>query len=232
MQDDAGMTNLRWLSLLCVTPLAACAQNPNDVMVQLAPEVISSLDGTLDARVLVLSDRDPVGKGKAVDLAIDYTDRNGTAHTIAPVSGVTDDRGAFDGTLKGLTWDGTGTVHATVGGITGEATFAVLDRTPPQVSITPPATVRVNMNAQFQVHVTDEIGVSQVSFEASNGGGGGGNGGQRSTVVASGSADATLGFNYQANDTQVGQMVTFYALASDLSGNEAAATPVTVTISQ
>jgi hypothetical protein len=203
-------------------------------MVQLAPEVISSLDGTLDARVLVLSDRDPVGKGKAVELTIDYTDRNGTPHTIAPIDGVTDDRGAFDGAFEGLTWDGTGTVHATVGGIAGDATFAVLDRTPPQVTITVPATVRVNANAQFEVHVTDEIGVSQVSFEASTGGGGGGGGGggQRSTVVASGSTDAMLGFNYQANDTQVGQTVSFYALASDLSGNEAAATPVTVTISQ
>ena len=227
------MTNLRWFSLLFVTPLAACAGNANDIMVQLAPEVISSLDGSLQVHALVLSDRDPVGKGKAIDLTVDYTDRNGTAHTIAPVSGTTDDRGAFDATITGMTWDGVGTVTATVGTVTGDATFSVLDRTPPKVVITAPATVRVNMNAQFQVHITDEIGVSQVSFEASNNGnGGGGNGGQRSTTVASGATDATLMFNYQANDTQVGQIVTFYSVAADLSGNEAAATPVTVTISQ
>ena len=226
------MTNLRWLSLLFVTPLAACAGNPNDIMVQLAPEVISSLDGSLQVHALVLSDRDPVAKGKAIDLTVDYTDRNGTAHTIAPVSGTTDERGAFDATFTGLTWDGVGTVTAKVGTVTGDATFSVLDRTPPKVVITAPATVRVNMNAQFQVHITDEIGVSQVSFETSNNGNGGNNGGQRSTTVASGATDATLSFNFQANDTQVGQMVTFYSVAADLSGNEAAATPVVVTISQ
>jgi hypothetical protein len=224
------MRNLNSLAVLAVI-VPACANNPNDIMVTLQPDVISSIDGTLQVHALVLDNRDPVGKGKAISLAVDYTDRNGMAHTIAPASGSTDDRGAFDATFEGLTWDGIGTVTATVGALTGDATFSVLDRTPPKVTITPPAAVHINQDAQFQVHVTDEIGVSEVFFEASQGGGGNG-GRQRSTVIASGSTDATISFDYQANDTQVGQMVTFYALASDLSSNQAAAQPVTVTIQQ
>ena len=225
------MPNLSWL--LFALPLAACASDPNYIDVQLAPEVISSIDGTLAVHALVYSDTNLVGDGKAVTLSLDYTDRNGTARAIAPIQGTTDKRGAVDGVFQGLMWDGTGTVTATAAtGTVGTATFAVLDRTPPDVTITPPAMVRVNQNATFQVHVTDEIGVSEVFFEASNGGNGGNGNRQRSTVVASGSTDAMVSFDYQANDTQVGQMVTFYALGSDLSSNLAAAAPVTVMITQ
>jgi hypothetical protein len=229
------MQHLSWLYMLAVTPLVACAADPNYVEVQLAPEVISSIDGTLSVHALVYADNELVSDGKAVTVTVDYTDRNGTPHAIQAVDAKTDKRGAVDATFDGLTWDGTGTVKATVtGGPEGEATFSVLDRTPPKLTITPPAnsTIRINQGASIQVHVTDEIGVSEVFFEASSGGGGGNGSRQRSTVVASGSADATVSFDYQANDTQVGQMVTFYALASDLSSNQAAAAPITVMITQ
>jgi hypothetical protein len=225
------MRNLNCLAVLAVM-VPACANNPNDIMVQLSPDVISSIDGTMTVHALVLDNRDPIGKGKAIDLAVDYTDRNGMAHTIAPASGTTDDRGAFDTKFEGLIWDGIGTVTATVGAVTGEASFSVLDRTPPKVTIVAPSAIHINNNATFQVHVTDEIGVSEVFFEANQGGNGGNGNRQRSTVIASGSTDAMVSFDYQANDTQVGQMVTFYALASDLSSNQSAAQPVTVTIQQ
>jgi hypothetical protein len=220
--------------MLALTPLVACANDPNYVEVQLAPEVISSIDGTLAVHALVYHDSDLVSEGKAVAVTVDYTDRNGTAHAIQEVDVKTDKRGAIDATFQGLTWDGTGTVKATAATGVGEATFSVLDRTPPVLTITPPAnsTIRVNQGASIQVHVTDEIGVSEVFFEASSGGGGGNGSRQRSTVVASGSTDAMVSFDYQANDTQVGQTVTFYALASDLSSNQAAATPITVMITQ
>lgn len=218
------------LRLLCLLPLAACTDT-NGVVVELAPDVISSIDGTLSVHTTVLADRDPVS-GQAIDITVDYTDRNGTPHTIAPVSGKSDKNGAFDATLTGLTWDGTGTVKASVGAgkYEASATFAVLDRTPPKATILPPAnnTVRVNTDATIQVHVTDEIGISQVWFEWN---------GQfardRSSVVASGAADATLSFDVPVPDfAQVGSTLTFYALVADLSGNEAAAQPVTVTVTQ
>jgi len=205
-------------------------------VVQLAPEVISSIDGTLSVHALALNDRDPISKGKAIDLTVAYTDRNGTAHMIAPISGTTDERGAFDAKFAGLTWDGTGTVTASVlgGKATGEATFAVLDRTPPKLTIIPPANnqVRVNMTTTINVHVTDEIGVSEVFLESSAAGGGGNGNRQRSTIVASGSTDVMVPFDYQFNDTQVGQMVTLYALGTDLSGNQAAAPSITVMVVQ
>ena len=221
------MTKLR---LLCFLPLAACADT-NGVVIDLAPEVISSIDGTLSVHTTVLADRDPVD-GQAIDITVDYTDRNGTPHTISPVSGKSDKNGAFDTTFTGLTWDGTGTVKASVaaGKYEASASFAVLDRTPPKATIMPPAnnTVRVNTDATIQVHVTDEIGISQVWFEWN-----GQFARERTSVVASGSADATLSFDVPVPDfAQVGSMITFYALVADLSGNEAAAAPITVTVTQ
>ncbi|HEU4730716.1 MAG TPA: hypothetical protein VFT22_22630 [Kofleriaceae bacterium] len=214
--------------MLGVTALIGCVGDPNDISVQLSPDVISSIDGTLAVHALVLADRDPVAKGKTVDLAIQYTDRNGTVHMIAPISGPTDERGALDATFSGLTWDGTGTVTATSGKATGEATFAVLDRTPPKVAIVPPANNSVHANADqtINVHVTDEIGVSEAILETSLNGGGR----QRTTIVASGSTDVTIPFQVNFNDAAVGQTVTVYALAGDLSGNEAAATPIMVMV--
>ena len=199
-------------------------------MVQLAPEVISSNDGTLGVHAIVLGDRE-VLPDTAVNVTVAYTDRNGTTHDIAPANGPTDETGAFDTTLTGLVWDGTGTVTATVaGGPTGTATFAVLDRTPPKLTITPPANnqVRLNTDVKIAVHITDEIGTSQVFFEASSNNN---NFRDRSTIIASGSADATVSFDWQVPDNiPTGTMITLYALGEDLSGNQAAAMPITVTV--
>jgi hypothetical protein len=212
--------------------LIACTPDTNDVSVRLAPEVISSIDGTLSVSALVLADRQPA-ESETVDITVVYTDRNGTPHDVAPASGTTDAKGTFEATLTGLTWDGTGTVTATVaGGPTGTATFAVLDRTPPKVSITAPnaSSIRAGNDVTVEVRITDEIGVSQVYFEWS---GQFGNqfGRERASVVASGSTDATVRFDLQIPDgAGVGTMITLYALGADLSGNQAAAQPVTVTV--
>jgi hypothetical protein len=227
--------------LLFVT---ACSAGTDDVTVNLAPDVISSIDGSLSVHALVLAERAPAA-GENVEISVDYQDRNGTAHAITPVVGVTDDAGAFDATITGLTWDGTGTVKVAV--LTGEAgspplevdgaaleataTFAVLDRTPPVVTITPPANGELRRGADhtITVHVTDEIGVSQVFFEST-----GSNGNRdRSSVVASGSTDTTISFDVKVPDAAaLGSTITLYALAADLSGNQAAATPITITVVQ
>ena len=229
LQRVMRMPSLRLLGLL---PLVACATNTNDVLVQLAPDVVSSLDGTVTVHSIAFGDRDPK-ENQALTVSVAYTDRNGTAHMIAPVSGTTDKNGAFDTVLTGLSWDGTGTVTVAAGTITGAATFAVLDRTPPKVTIVPPAgnVVHINMNTAIQVHATDEIGVSAIYFDTNRNGGGGGNG-QRE-LLASGATDTMLSFDFQVGGSAtVGQMITLYALAADLSGNEAAAMPITVTVAQ
>lgn len=214
------------LALLAIPALTACTSNPNDVMVQLAPEVISSLDGTLQVHAIVLGDNEPL-TDKAMDLTIAYTDRNGMAHAIDPASGKTDKAGAFDATFKGLTWDGSGTVTATSGSLTGTATFAVLDRTPPKVTITPPASVPRNTDITVQVHVTDEIGVSQVFFDTSRTNNGNFN--RDRATITTGASDVTTQFDVTTPDVQ-GAMITLYALGQDMSGNQAAATPVTITV--
>jgi len=219
----------RLASLLLAGSLAGCAPDTNNVTVQLAPEVISSIDGTLAVRALALADREPAA-GELVHLAVDYRDRNGTAHAIAPVDGETDPTGVFEATVTGLTWDGTGTVTASIDGtdLTGAATFAVLDRTPPSVSIVPPANnqVRIGNDVSITVKVTDEIGISQVFFEASAGQR------DRSTVIASGATDTSVTFDFRIENVATGTMVTLYALAADLSGNQGAARPVSITAVQ
>lgn len=223
-------SSLAYLAFLA--PLTACTAT-EDVEVTLTPDLISSIDGTLDVQVIALAGHRTIS-GDKVDVTVDYTDRNGTAHMINPLAGTIDHNGAFEGRFEGLQWDGTGTVTATVHGGDGDvsniATFAVLDRTPPAVEITPPAQIRVNTDTNVTVHVTDEIGVSQVYFESSFSNGGGGNNGSRGRIVASGSLDATVQFTVRANDTQAGATVTLYALAEDLSGNQAAAKPIVLTV--
>jgi hypothetical protein len=230
------MPYLRWL-YLCV-PLTACAVDANDVTIELAPDLISSIDGTLAVHATVFRDRDP-SRDEGLQLVIAYTDRNGAPHSIAPIDGKTDATGAFDATISGLLWDGTGTVKATVmngtapamvGGhpLETSATFAVLDRTPPKATIVPPASNRVSAGngTTVQVHVTDEIGISEVYFEW------GGFQGRERTLVTSGAADLTVDFDVQPQDIQVGTSIMLYALAQDLSGNQGAATPISVTVVQ
>lgn len=213
------------LALLAV-PLAACASDPNDVMVQLAPEVISSLDGTLQVHAILLGDNEPL-PDKPMDVTLAYTDRNGMAHAITPASGKTDKAGAFDASFQGLMWDGSGTVTATSGSLTGTATFAVLDRTPPKVTITPPTSVPRNTDITISVHVTDEIGVSQVFFDTSRTFNGNFN--RDRATITTGAGDVTVQFDMAVPDAP-GTMITLYALGQDMSGNQAAAAPVTVTV--
>lgn len=214
----------RLLGLTAVALAGACASEPNDIQLSLAPDIISSLDGTLAVRAVVLADRDPVPL-EPVEVVVAYTDRAGTAHTIAPVSGDTDDKGVFETTLTGFTWDGNGTVTVSGAGFEGSASFAVLDRTPPKVTIMAPdpASVRRGQDIRVEVHATDEIGISQVFFGTS----------ERSrdrSLIASGAGDVTLDFDFQVPDIAEGATVTLFALAEDLSGNQGAAEPITVTV--
>lgn len=212
------------LGLTAIALTSACTTDPNEVLVALAPNIVSSLDGTLSVRATLLADREPVA-AEPMEVVVDYIDRSGTVHTIAPASGATDDKGVFTATLTGLTWDGSGTVTVSGAGVDGTASFAVLDRTPPQVTITPPVAdqVRRGTDIQVQVHVTDEIGVSQVFFGTSD----------RSrdrSLIASGAGDLTFDFDFQVPDLAPGATVMLFALAEDLSGNQGAAMPITVTV--
>ncbi|MBS1117787.1 MAG: hypothetical protein H6Q90_15 [Deltaproteobacteria bacterium] len=220
------MANPRLLGLTALALTTACTTEPNGVLVSLAPDVVSSLNGTLSVRATVLADREPAA-AEAVEITIDYTDRSGVTHAIAPASGDTDDKGVFEATLTGFSFDGYGTVTATNGGIAGTASFAVLDRTPPKVTITPPGatSVRRGTDIKVQVHVTDEIGVSQALFGSSDSG-------RDRSLIASGAADVTLDFDFQVPDVAPGAVITLFALAEDLSGNQGAATPIMVTVVQ
>ena len=216
-----------WVSI----PLAlgACAGPPNTVEVSLAPAVISSLDGRTTVSAIAADDTTPVGD-TAMRIQIDYVDRNGTPHVIDAVDGKTNERGVFTTTLEGLRWDGTGKVTVTAGADSGEAVFAVLDRTPPKVTILPPTTdnrVGPGLPIDVRVHVTDEIGVGQVILDTTAGGGGGG----RSSTLVSGTQDGTVTFRIDVpNGAQPGPTIVLYALVTDLSGNSAAAMPLTLTV--
>lgn len=222
---------LRHAGLGLALSIAACAA-PDGVLVELNPPLISSLEGTTAVRALVVeADGTPLAD-QPVELTVDYTDRNGIVHAIEPASGRTDGSGRFEALLDGLDWDGSGTVTVNAteeAGVQGSASFVVLDRTPPVVEILPPTTdLRVGPGLPFdvQVRVTDEIGVSRVVVEAA-----GSLDQQRSTVVASGYADATLTFGFDVPQNAAGSStITLYALATDLSGNRGAATAVVLTV--
>ncbi len=220
-------TKIFWISL----PLAfgACVGPPNTVEVSLAPAVISSLDGRTTVSAIAADDATPIAD-IAMRFQIDYVDRNGTPHVIDPIDGKTNDRGVFTATLDGLLWDGTGKVTVTAGDTSGEAVFAVLDRTPPKITILPPTTdnrVGPGLPVDIQVHVSDEIGVGQVILDTTDGIGGGG----RSSTLVSGTLDGTVTFRIDIPDgARPGPTVVLYALATDLSGNSVAAMPLTLTI--
>jgi hypothetical protein len=220
------------LHLLIPIAFAACAGAPNNVEVALAPDVISSQDGTTVMSAILVDNAEPIAD-ESVQVAIDYTDRNGTPHAIDGITGKTNERGVFTATLGGLLWDGTGKVTVTAGSLSGEATFSVLDRTPPQVTILPPTTdnkVGPGLPIDVQVHVSDEIGVGQVILDTTGLGGGGGFNGRNTTLV-SGALDSTVTFrlNVPAGG-QAGDQLHLYALATDLSGNSAAAMSITLTV--
>lgn len=216
-----------WLALVIAT--TACSSTPNTVEVALAPSVISSLDGRTTITALVAEDTTPIADHD-VHVTIDYVDRNGTPHAIDPIDGTTNERGVFTATLEGLAWDGTGTITVDAGDATGAATFGVLDRTPPKVTILSPTTdmrVGPGLPLDIQVHVTDEIGVGQVILDTT---GDFGNG-RRSTTLVSGTLDGTVTFRLDVPaDAPAGPNQELFALATDLSGNSAVAAPLTLTI--
>lgn len=219
---------MRIIRLLAVT-LAACTGSPNNVQIELSPPVISSLDGTTTIAALVAADTTPLD-GEPVHVTIAYKDRNGTAHDIAPIEGKTDARGVFHATIEGLSWDGVGTVTvAASSGVSGTAAFSVLDRTPPRIEILPPTTdlrVGPGLPLDVQVKITDEIGVSEVWID-----GLGPIQGNRDTVVASGTLSTTLTFRMDVEqNAKAGPTIELHALASDLSGNYAAAPALTLTV--
>lgn len=218
------MRSLRLFLILC----AACTGPVDNVQVELSPTVISSLDGSTTVTALVASESSPLAD-TAVQMAVTYTDRNGTPHDIAPVTGTTDERGIFKATIEGLTWDGVGQVDVTADGIVGSATFSVLDRTPPAIEILPPTTdgkVGAGLPVDVRVHVTDEIGVSFVVFDSD-----GNQRIRRDSLGGAGQPDVTLTFRIQVpQGAQNGSTITLHALASDLSGNLAAAAPLTLTV--
>lgn len=214
-------------SLSFAVCLAACAGDPSAVEVELSPSVISSLDGTTVVSALIHDTNQPLSDVVA-RASVSYTDRNGTPHDIAAVDGRSDERGVFVATIEGLTFDGTGTVTVeTSNGIIGEATFSVLDRTPPSIELLPPTVdlrVGPGLPLEVDVHVTDEIGVSEVTFSDDTFGG-------RTTLIASGALDTTVRFRTQIDaGAAPGPTVQLHALAADLSGNLSAAVPITLTV--
>lgn len=203
---------------------SGCAAEPSEIMVSLAPEIVSSLDGTLTVHAILLADREPVS-GEPLSIAVDYTDRNGMSHAIAPASGETNEAGSVAATLTGLDWDGAGTVTVTGADVTGTASFGVLDRTPPKVTITPPAanTVRRGQDITIEVQTSDEIGISQVFFGTSFRD-------RDRSLITSGATGLTLHFDFQVPDVAPGTTIMLFALAEDMSNNQGAAMPITVTV--
>lgn len=215
---------MRWICLLCV---AACANEPSAIEVELAPSVISSLDGRLGVAVLVHDDTRPLDD-QPVRITVDYTDRNGVARAIEQVDGTTDTRGRFEASLTGFAWDGIGTVTVeTAADVRATATFSVLDRTPPKVEILPPTSdkrVGPGLPLAVQIRVEDEIGVSEVSFDGDTLANG-----ARSTIIASGEQMTMLTFRTGVELTATGT-IELHALAVDLSGNVGVAPAVTLTV--
>lgn len=226
------MLSLNWFvrggwAVASLAVAGACDVEPDTIRVELAPSVVSSLDGSVHVHTTVLAEGE-LEPDAPVAIAVDYTDRNGDAHSIAGADGVTDELGAFDAVLTGLDFEGVGTVTASIGELTGTATFSVLDLTPPVVTILPPnpdLEITVGQDVAIDVEVSDEIGISEVLLEAD-----GDVRRDRRTVVASGAASTTVTFDIRAEDTAAGGTVTLHALAGDLSGNLTAAEPITLTV--
>lgn len=220
---------MRIPSLLPLSLVAACAGDPSVIYVELSPPVISSLEGTTTVTALISDGVEPLAD-TAVRVSTAYTDRNGAPHEIAPIEGTTDARGVLRAPLEGLAWDGVGIVTVEAGGVESVATFSVLDRTPPKIEILPPTTDRrvgPGLPLDVQVRVTDEIGVSEVVLDTN----GPIQGNTRSTLVASGTPDTTLTFRTSIPaGAQAGPTIELHALASDLSGNFAAASAMTLTV--
>lgn len=216
------------------------AAKPDAVHVALAPDVVSSQEGSLRVRATVVDASTPL-KGWSVRILLDYTDRNGTRRTIAGPTAETDRTGALEHVFEGLLWEGAGLVTAEVldeegqpylgrddSPVEGAATFSVLDKTPPVVTIIPPADNKVGpgLPVDIEVQAQDEIGISQVFFQAA---------GEvtvsESSLVASGSTNGAVTFDFDVPGGAIpGPTITLYAMAADMSGNLSASAPITLTV--
>lgn len=238
---------MRSLVMMCASlTLVGCGAppTPDRVNVTLAPNVISSQSATMAARATVLNG-DTQLHGWTVKLHVDYVDRNNAAHMLNDVSSKSDTTGLVAGTFSGLKWEGAGTLTASVfdekgnpaldalkNPVTAQATFAVLDETPPVVAITSPAagaTVMRGNGLEVTINATDEIGVSQIYVQVATANGNTQLDRTRSTI-ATGATSVTGSFGFDTGNLNPGTMVTIYAMAADMSNNLGVAPPVTVTL--
>lgn len=214
---------------------------PDAVLLQLAPDVVSSEDGSLVARATVVDGQTPL-KGKTVRLTVVFTDQLGNVRSVPGVTEETDRTGAVEHTFEGLFWAGAGSIHAEVLDGDGEpyvgredvpvestSTFAVVDLTPPSVTIQPPTEdlhVGRDLPLDIEVTFTDLMGVANVTIQSV-----GEMSSTQSRIIASGSTGGNVVFEFNVPGAAVeGPTITLYALAEDLSGNVAAATPLTLTV--
>lgn len=214
---------------------------PDAVLLSLAPDVVSSEDGSLQATAVVVERTSP-RKGWNVRLQVSFTDQLGNLRTIGGTTQETDRTGSVRHVFEGLTWAGAGTVTAEVldddgepylgrddEPLVSEATFAVIDLSPPTVEILPVTSdLRVGPDLPLDVIVrfADEMGVSNVTLQAV-----GELEATRTRIVASGSSAGDVVFTLDVPGNAIpGPNITLYALAEDLSGNVAAAEPVTLTV--
>ena len=225
--------------------LAGCERNlskpkPDAVLIELAPDVVSSEDGSLLARATVVEGNTPL-RGRSVRMQIAFTDQLGNVRAVPGITGDTDDTGALEHRFAGLDWAGAGTITAEVLDGDGEpytrgdvpvastATFSVVDLTPPEVTIVPPTEslpVGRNLPLDIEVDFTDLMGVSRVTIQAV-----GEMNSTQSRIVASGSSSGSVVFEFDVPGAAVpGPTITLYALAEDLSGNIAAAAPLVLTV--
>ena len=239
---------MRKIALLCMSlGVVGCGAPPAPDRVQLllAPDVVSSQSAALTVQAAVL-DGERGLDAWTVKLHVDYTDRNGATHAVDDVSAVSDAVGSAAATVGGLKWEGAGTVTASLvdksgnpaldakkNPITAQATFSVLDETPPVVTITSPAAgavvSRANGSMTVDVMASDEIGVSQIYVQAATPNGNTSLDRTRSTI-ATGSASASQAFGFDLGNLNTGTSVTIYAMAADMDGNLGVAAPVTITV--
>lgn len=237
---------MRRLALLCTSlgVIGCGAPSPDRVKLQLAPDVVSSESGIVAAQAVVLAG-DTELKGWTVKLHADYADRNNTMHALDDATAKSDDTGLVAGAFSGLKWEGSGTLTASVldaagnpaldakkAAITAQATFSVLDESPPTLMITSPAggaTLPRGNGLAIDVSASDEIGVSQVYVQVATANGNTNLDRTRSTI-ATGSTAVNGTFDFDTGNLQTTTMVTIYAMAADMSGNLGVATPITITL--
>lgn len=199
---------------------------PDGLVLDLAPELVSSLDGATVLTARAYRGGSPVA---GVELAVDvaYTDRNGVEHEVAADGGVTDARGELRLPLGGLAWEGVGTVTVAGDGVEGRIDFVVLDESPPTVEVRPPngdGRVGRGLPIEVEVVVDDEIGVAELTLEA--------DGEVRSSttaIVPAGASSVWLRLDVPPS-AAAGPSITLRAVATDLSGNRAVAEPVGLTV--